>query len=695
MTRDPTVELLQAMAECGLRPQNIIWDGVPDGPFHRFPGIGQTKGDNGFYKAFVDQRGAVFGDWRTKEQWNWPQDDPKWKASVKDLEPLSAAEVEKRRKEAAAAHAEAAIRDTKKILELWARAKECKNHPYLEAKGIRNVTYLKSIIDPETEEEMLLIPMRNVQGKIRNIQRIWPNGHRQHMPQAGGSTGLYNTIAAHRFKHTKTLYVCEGWATGWTIHLATNAAVIVAFFDGGLKTVGKILRRSFPDARLIFAADNDRWKFVKREGRMVNPGVYAAKQAAEAVDGEFCIPDFADLETKPTDYDDLRRLEDLDAVRRCLDPAVAEHATTMAPQEADEEPDEVEAEAEPEEDPHWSESFPSRFLGVEGTNYYFLTEYGDIRRVKTFSRMDMLSLAPLDWYRGHFGTRTKHGGGVDWDSAMLALTDRGSKSGPYRPDRVRGHGYWSEDGLPLIHLGDRLLLADRTTVAPATYCEGDGIYPQLPRLKGPGDRPLPLRTARWIFGLFESMLWEVPAAAYMAAGWTVLAPVCGFLRWRPHIWITGPVGCGKTSIIRNLMVLLTGEFHMCATGAGTKADELRRALGTDSLPVLIDEPRGEFDRSTARVDKIIDLMESATTGGRVFIGTPDGKGLSYRIRSMFCLGTVGGALPDPQDQHRITELRLRHPQELGDKAAQDAHWHSIWRKPGSCVARIGLHRLGP
>ena len=327
-TRDLSAELLQAMAECGLRPQRIIWDGVPDGPFHRFPGIGQTKGDNGFYKAFVDQRGAVFGDWRTKEQWNWPQDDPKWKAAVKHLEPLSAAEVEKRKREAAEARAKAAERHTRDILDMWARAKDCRNHPYLEAKGIRNVTYLKSIIDPETEEEMLLIPMRNVQGKIRNIQRIWPNGRRRQMPQAGGSTGLYNTIEAHRFKHTKTLYVCEGWATGWTIHLATNTAVIVAFFDGGLKTVGEIIQSRYPDANLIFAADNDRWKPVKREGQMVNPGVYAAVKAAEALDAEYCIPDFADLETKPTDFDDLRQLEGLDAVRARLDPDLAGDAVT-------------------------------------------------------------------------------------------------------------------------------------------------------------------------------------------------------------------------------------------------------------------------------------------------------------------------------------------------------------------------------
>ena len=681
MTRDPTIELLQAMAEVGLRPMRIQWDGVPDGPFHRFPGIGQTKGDNGYYKAFVDQRSAVFGDRRTKERWHWPQDNPKWKAAVKHLEPPSAAEVEKRKREAAEARAKAAERHMRDILDMWARANDCKNHPYLEAKGIRNVSYLKSIIDPETEEETLLIPMVNIQSKIRNIQRIWPNGHRQQMPQAGGSKGLHNTIGGPRFKDTKTVYVCEGWATGWTIHLATNAAVIVVFFDGELKTVGEIIKSRFPEANLIFAADNDRWKLVKREGRMVNPGVYAAIKAAEALDAEYCIPDFPDLATKPTDYDDLRQMTDLETVRKWLVPAMATRAVTMVPPEADEDEEEDEPdEDEPDEDAHWTESFPSWFLGSKGTNYYFLDQHGKFRQVKAFSRIDMLSLAPLDWYREHFGTRTKHGGGVDWDSAMSALIDQGSKSGFYRPDKVRGRGYWPEDGRPLLHLGDRLLLADGTTVAPGKYREGDGIYPALLRLEGPGDDPLRLFKAKEILELFKSFLWEVPVAAYLAAGWTVMAPLCGLLRWRPHIWITGPAGCGITTIIKHLMLPLTGDMGRYASEQGTTEADLRRGLGTDSLPVLIDEPRREFERSTARVDKIIDLMESATTGGRVFRVTPNGKGLSYEIRSMFCLGGVGGAQPDPQCQRRITELRLRHPRELGDKTAQDAHWHQIRRE---------------
>lgn len=689
MTADPTLELLAAMAEVGLYPKQIIWDATTKSKPRRFPGIGQDgRGDNGWYKAFIDQRGAIFGDWRTKEKWKWPQDNPAWRERMKDLKPLSADEV--RRKQEAAERQN--VKDTKKatglIRDLWERAKECRDHPYLKGKGIRDVPLLRSIIDPDTEQEMLLIPMRNADGEIWNIQRIWPNGKRQQMWQPGGSSRLYNTIGSQSYMQSKTIYICEGWATGWTIHRASDCAVIVAFFDGGLLTVGKIIQEKYPEARLVFAADNDRWKRVSRGGAMVNPGVYAAKRAAQALNAEYCIPDFPDLSTQPTDYDDLRQLADLAVVRDWLNPAKADQAVITPPPEDDpEEPDDSPS-TEPDEDLHWSESFPSQFLGSLSDTYYFLSERsGQVLHFSAFRKTDMLKLAPLEWYEEHFGTRTKRGVIVNWDEAVDAVIDEASHAGTYGLDKLRGRGYWPEDDKPLLHLGDRMWLPDGTEVAPHTYRGGNRIYPQLPRLEGPADRPLPLPSAKWVLNLFDSLLWEMPAAFALAAGWTVMAPLSGFLRWRPSVWITGPAGCGKTSIIEQIMLPLTGGMGILASGTATTEAGLRQELGTDALPVLIDEAGRDDKGAQTRINRIILLMRGAASpSGRIFKGTQHGGGLNYQIRSMFCLGSVGGALRDAQDEQRITLLHLKHPRTLGDKAQQDRHWQPIQRQ---------IHRITP
>ena len=675
--KDPTAELLGAMAAHGLHPKQIRWDSN----FHRFPGVGQKgRGDNGWIKAFVDQRGARFGDWRTKLYVKWP-DKP-----IEGMKRLTAAEVSEKKKIADEQRKKDAAKATKTIRSLWSRAKACTEHPYLEAKEIVDAPFLRWVPDLKTGEPILLIPMFNADGYLMSLQRIWPNGDRKQMWQPGGSVGLYNTIGADRYKTTKILYVCEGWATGWSIHLATKCAVIVAFFDGGLTTVGQIMREKFPKAKLIFCADNDRWSPVKREDKLVNPGVYAARTAGQECKGSVAIPEFADLEGEPTDYDDLRRAEGLKAVRTWLDPKMSGRAKTVGWKAQVKAAKRAEAKAEAKkkkarEDSHWTKSFPSRCLGGRGQTLYFVPAgYGQIVTYSSVHSLksNLLMLAPKEWYAEHF----PRGQNVDWVRAVDAIVSESKRIGTYQPGRLRGRGVWRDDEKPLVHLGDRLLPPHgKKYVRPEVYTSGGKIYPQLPRLDGPSRTIMPVQSTRWILDLFQSLLWETSASGPLLAGWTVLAPLCGFLRWRPHVWITGPAGCGKTTIIRDIVLPLTGGMSVYAEGSATTEAGLRQQLRSDALPVLVDEAERDSKGSRSRIEAIIRMMRSAaSTSAKVYKGTQGGKGMNFEIRSMFCLGAVGGALERPQDKQRITILHLRHPATLGDAERQDRHWQPLQRE---------------
>lgn len=191
------------------------------------------------------------------------------------------AEQRQRQAEAAAA---AAIR--------WAGATPATEHPYLTAKSVR--AHGARVEANHT----LLIPMRDCEGRIHSLQSIAPDGTKRFMP-SGRVKGCYCAIG----KPSGRLVVCEGYATGATIHEDTGSAVAIAFNAGNLLPVAKALRGKFPCITLVIAADDD-WK---TDG---NPGLTAATEAARAVGALLAVPKFTGLPRgdKDTDFNDLHRL---------------------------------------------------------------------------------------------------------------------------------------------------------------------------------------------------------------------------------------------------------------------------------------------------------------------------------------------------------------------------------------------------
>ena len=166
--------------------------------------------------------------------------------------------------------------------------------------------------------------------------------------QAGGT----NTFVAPR--SLDRIYIAEGVATAMAVAEAVqnhdmDGSVIAAFNCGNLGQVAKDTRAKLPKAEIIIAADNDRWTKGK-PGTKGNPGVTKARAAAKACKGTVAIPEFADLDGKPTDFDDLRQREGLDMVRRWLDPKRADKAVTEA---WDTDEAKEAAEREPPLQPEW------------------------------------------------------------------------------------------------------------------------------------------------------------------------------------------------------------------------------------------------------------------------------------------------------------------------------------------------------
>jgi putative DNA primase/helicase len=280
-------QFIAAIASAGMTPPAAIHD---DGKLHRFSPTGKRGDDAGWYVLHQDGVPAgSFGDWRSGESQNWcaksdydlsDAERQALRVRVKVAQRLRDVETARRQTEAAAI-----------ALSLWEAAAPAVAHPYLTAKSVKPHGI-------RADGHQLFVPMRDAGGKLHSLQTIAPDGTKRFMP-GGRVKACYHAIG----KPSGRLIVCEGYATGATLHQATEDAVAIAFNAGNLQSVAVALRSKYPCLTIIIAADDD-WKTPG------NPGLTAARQAAQAVGGKVAVPNFTSLQRgdKDTDYNDLQRL---------------------------------------------------------------------------------------------------------------------------------------------------------------------------------------------------------------------------------------------------------------------------------------------------------------------------------------------------------------------------------------------------
>lgn len=108
---------------------------------------------------------------------------------------------------------------------------------------------------------MLLVALYN-NGQLADLQRIYPDAGKRFLP-GRRVNGCYSPVGA--LLPGLPLYICDGWATGATLHEATGAPVACAMNAGNLLQAGLELGRRLQEVVLVVAGDDDR----QAEG---NPG---------------------------------------------------------------------------------------------------------------------------------------------------------------------------------------------------------------------------------------------------------------------------------------------------------------------------------------------------------------------------------------------------------------------------------------
>lgn len=660
MSQDPIASFIDHMRDVGCGPA----DGIaiePDDKWHRY----QLYGDkptvrNGSYKLKIEPDGFAVGvcqSFREGIPHGWHVKATR-KASAEDRAAWKAkAEADKRRQaaEAAKVAAEAAERSRG----IWAKLKPGQTD-YLTRKRLD-----ATVIGTRERAGLCVVPMWS-DGKLVGLQFIAPDGSKRFI-RGAAKEGAYHAIKGDE----AVIVIAEGLATGAAIHAALGCMVVIAFDAGNLKPVAKAIRKRKPEARLVIAADGDqwtipahmrpqpwgdpagddpRWNEWRDQGLTVNTGRDKALDAAVAIGGAVVVhpPVQSDDPGKRTDFWDVWATDGPEAVKAAFDRA-------MNPPEPepvqDWEPDYYHPEPEvPQENPLLAMVRP---LGRNGKVFYFFPRSAG--QVMDFSGpalanvQNLVTMAPLSTWQTYFG-----GGDVSEkkmaSGAANALIEECNRIGIYSPDMERGVGVWMDQAGPVFNAGDRVYFPGGSC-APADY-KSKAVYVQGPRVGRMSDDPLGNAEAGELLSVCLALTWKNRQFGYVLAGWIVAAIIGGALRWRPHIVLTGEKGAGKTWVLENVIKPAIGGLYLERDG-GTTEPKIRRDLGGNARPIIMDEAESETSRDRQNMEAIYTLARKASTGAAV--GNADGL---FYIRSCFCFSAINPRIVQGADLDRNTIIQL-------------------------------------
>lgn len=284
--------LVQALQAFGLE----VSEPVLDGTFQRCRCRG-SKSLNGWYTGVIHD-GQVFcnfGDWRSQEKEKFSdssQSDAHDTISVWHL--LADAE----RKERAKRQQKAALQARKILDQITPLAKTVNegNHPYLVKKGVRGFGAVG------VHDGKFVIPLFASDGSLTGLQLIDEFGGKKFLP---GTSKKGACFPIHGDDSVKCL--CEGYATGASIHEATGYSVLVCFDAGNLVVVAEHLFKKPGGKKVLICADND-------HSKEKNTGLETAEKIQREYGFDYVYPTCIE----GSDFNDLHQEQGLEAVKAAI-----------------------------------------------------------------------------------------------------------------------------------------------------------------------------------------------------------------------------------------------------------------------------------------------------------------------------------------------------------------------------------------
>ena len=519
---------------------------------------------------------------------------------------------------------------------------------------------IKQKINLETKEreKQLLVPMRKIDGTLVGVQTIDDaTGDKKFLKNTDKKGSMFKVGMG---EPADTYYVCEGVATGISVHEATGAIVFCAFDAGNLIHVVGDLVDKYPTKQLVIAADNDHEKELECKG---NAGILKGGKAASKYMLKMVYPqDF-----KGSDWNDYHCQFGIEETKRKIESAVGQAVIPFHP---------IGISIDTQET-----MFHFAVADISLPNPYYYR-----RSFKGFDRKACYTLADLDYWSEHFYSEKNH---FDIPSAEDYLIKRCKKLGILSVGQEdKGIGFWKGKTKDVVHLNDGF------KVIEATYSK-DGV--KLRRLRyddfsqgffklellakhqsdeNPNMSGMSQKELDEIYESFTYLPYEHDKDAMWAYSDLIKGIVGSILPKRTNMQIIGPTGVGKSQDLK-LRKRYAKHFFSYYKGNTTEA-ALRQGGHSSARGMLFDEFETQ-KYNAANLQKINDLTKLSFDGEDIPItkGTANQSGtIDYYFRSACTFYSIRKSRSDEADQNRIVYIpfsKNRHAETWRKKGLQEVH----------------------
>lgn len=160
--------------------------------------------------------------------------------------------------------------------------------------------------------KVAVVPIRNVLGDLKSYQLLNPDGIKR-FAKNGLLKGHFHSL--RRLVNGGSIGIAESYVTAATCYELLDISIVCAFSSWNLPSVGKAIRKIYPDSPIILFADHDRYLHK-------NHGLEKAQETLNMLKDNcmVLIPEFEGYpaDKDHSDWNDLVTIKDRDEVRKLI-----------------------------------------------------------------------------------------------------------------------------------------------------------------------------------------------------------------------------------------------------------------------------------------------------------------------------------------------------------------------------------------